>query len=180
MKLRRLFPGVFAAGALLAYSVMPAAGLSDAPYISPGSYDVIHVLAPPPAPGSEAERRDLEAVLEYQRTSSPERMRLAESDATTDISAFAGVLGVDPAKLPGVAGFFHSIELVTMVVVGGMASVFGSIVGAAILTMLPQLLSTFEGWETVVFGAILMATMIFLPKGIVPTLAARVRRERAP
>jgi branched-chain amino acid transport system permease protein len=77
---------------------------------------------------------------------------------------------------PGIAGFFHSIELVTMVVVGGMASVFGSIVGAAILTMLPQLLSTFEGWETVVFGAILMLTMIFLPKGIVPTLAARLRK----
>ena len=77
---------------------------------------------------------------------------------------------------PGIAGFFHSIELVTMVVVGGMASVYGSIVGAVILTMLPQLLSTFEGWETVVFGAILMLTMIFLPKGIVPTLAARFRR----
>ena len=77
---------------------------------------------------------------------------------------------------PGLSGFFHSIELVTMVVVGGMASVFGSIVGAVILTMLPQLLSTFEGWETVVFGAILMATMIFLPKGIVPTLAAKFRK----
>ena len=77
---------------------------------------------------------------------------------------------------PGIAGFFHSIELVTMVVVGGMASVFGSIIGAVILTMLPQLLSTFEGWETVVFGAILMATMIFMPKGIVPTLAAHFRK----
>jgi branched-chain amino acid transport system permease protein len=77
---------------------------------------------------------------------------------------------------PGIAGFFHSIELVTMVVVGGMASVYGSIVGAVILTMLPQLLSTFEGWETVVFGAILMLTMIFLPRGIVPTLAAKLRR----
>ena len=77
---------------------------------------------------------------------------------------------------PGLAGFFHSIELVTMVVVGGMASVFGSIVGAVILTMLPQLLSTFEGWETVVFGGILMLTMMFLPRGIVPTLAARLRR----
>jgi branched-chain amino acid transport system permease protein len=76
---------------------------------------------------------------------------------------------------PGIAGFFHSIELVTMVVVGGMASVFGSVV-AAILTMLPQVLSTFEGWETVVFGAILMVTMIFLPKGIVPTLAASMRK----
>jgi branched-chain amino acid transport system permease protein len=74
---------------------------------------------------------------------------------------------------PGIAGFFHSIELVTMVVTGGMASVFGSVVGAALLTLLPQLLSTFEGWETVVYGVILMLTMIFMPKGLVPTLAQR-------
>lgn len=76
---------------------------------------------------------------------------------------------------PGIAGFFPSIELVTMVVVGGMASVFGSILGAALLTVLPQLLQTFEGWEVVVFGVILMATMIFLPKGLVPSIAQRVR-----
>jgi branched-chain amino acid transport system permease protein len=80
---------------------------------------------------------------------------------------------------PGLAGFFHSIELVTMVVVGGMASVFGSIVGAVILTMLPQLLSTFEGWETVVYGVILTLTMIFLPKGLVPTLRLRFTRRSA-
>jgi branched-chain amino acid transport system permease protein len=80
---------------------------------------------------------------------------------------------------PGLAGFFHSIELVTMVVVGGMASVFGSIVGAVILTMLPQLLSTFEGWETVVYGVILTLTMIFLPKGLVPTLRLRFARRSA-
>ena len=36
-----------------------------------------------------------------------------------------------------------------------------------------QALATFEGWETVVFGAILMLSMIFLPKGLVPTLAAK-------
>jgi branched-chain amino acid transport system permease protein len=42
-----------------------------------------------------------------------------------------------------------------------------------LLTALPQALSTFEGWETVVFGAILMFCMIFMPKGLVPTLAAR-------
>lgn len=72
---------------------------------------------------------------------------------------------------PGVAGFFHSIELVTMVVIGGMASIFGSIVGAALLTLLPQLLASFEGWETVVYGVILMVTIIFMPKGLVPTLA---------
>ncbi|MGB3274916.1 MAG: branched-chain amino acid ABC transporter permease [Castellaniella sp.] len=76
---------------------------------------------------------------------------------------------------PEVANFFHSIELVTMVVVGGMASVFGSVLGAVLLTALPQALATFEGWEIVVFGAILMLFMIFLPRGLVPTLAARLR-----
>ena len=79
---------------------------------------------------------------------------------------------------PAVSGFFHSIELVTMVVVGGVASTFGAVLGAVILTMLPQLLTTFEGYEMVAFGAILMVTMIFLPKGLVPTLAGRIRRVR--
>jgi branched-chain amino acid transport system permease protein len=98
---------------------------------------------------------------------------------------FASVMGSLSAHYtgfvtPGLAGFFHSIELVTMVVLGGMASVFGSIVGALLLTVLPQWLSTFEGWETVAFGGILMSTMIFLPKGIVPTFAARFREESLP
>ena len=79
---------------------------------------------------------------------------------------------------PGMAGFFHSIELVTMVVVGGMASVFGSIIGAALLTILPQLLQAFEGWEVVVFGVILMVTMIFLPRGLVPSIALRLKGRK--
>ena len=80
---------------------------------------------------------------------------------------------------PNIADFFHSIELVTMVVIGGMASIYGSLIGAVLLTALPQALSTFEGWETVVFGTILMFCMIFMPKGLVPTLAARFgRKER--
>ncbi|GAB4403433.1 MAG: branched-chain amino acid ABC transporter permease [Rhodoferax sp.] len=77
---------------------------------------------------------------------------------------------------PNIADFFHSIELVTMVVVGGMASVYGSVVGAILLTALPQALASFEGWETVAFGAILMVTMIVLPRGLVPTLAAKFGR----
>ncbi len=77
---------------------------------------------------------------------------------------------------PNLADFFHSIELVTMVVIGGMASVYGSVVGAVLLTALPQALTSFEGWETVAFGTILMLCMIFLPKGLVPTLAARFGR----
>jgi branched-chain amino acid transport system permease protein len=72
---------------------------------------------------------------------------------------------------PGISNFLHSIELITMVVVGGMASIMGSIVGAALLTMLPQVLAAFEGWETVVYGVILIVTMAFLPKGLVPSIS---------
>ena len=93
-------------------------------------------------------------------------------------AVFASIMGSITAHYmafvtPNFADFFHSVELVTMVVVGGMASVFGSIIGAMLLTALPQALATFEGWETVVFGAVLMLCMIFLPKGLVPTLAAK-------
>jgi branched-chain amino acid transport system permease protein len=74
---------------------------------------------------------------------------------------------ITPAK----ASFLHSIELVTMVVFGGMASIFGAVVGAAILTVLPQLLTLLKDYEMVVLGALMMFTMIFLPGGVVPTLA---------
>jgi len=62
-------------------------------------------------------------------------------------------------------------------VVGGMASVLGSVIGAVLLTALPQALATFEGWETVAFGVILVLFMVVLPRGLVPTLAARFARR---
>ena len=77
---------------------------------------------------------------------------------------------------PQVSSFFHSIELVTMVVVGGMASTYGAVLGAAILTTLPQLLTQFEGYEMIVFGLLLMLTVIFLPRGLLPTIVARLRK----
>jgi branched-chain amino acid transport system permease protein len=79
---------------------------------------------------------------------------------------------------PGKVGFLHSIELVTMVVLGGMASTWGAVVGAAILTALPQLLTVFKDYESLVFGVVLMATMIFLPRGLVPSLARLIGRRR--
>lgn len=96
-------------------------------------------------------------------------------------AVFASIMGSITALYvgfvtPNLADFFHSIELVTMVVVGGMGSVYGSVLGAVLLTALPQALTAFEGWETVAFGAILMLCMIFMPKGLVPTLAARFGR----
>ncbi len=80
---------------------------------------------------------------------------------------------------PDEASFIHSIQLVTMVVLGGMASIAGSIVGAVVLTVLPQMLAGFHDYEMIVFGAILMGTMILLPEGAVPTLAKRIRERLA-
>jgi branched-chain amino acid transport system permease protein len=73
---------------------------------------------------------------------------------------------------PDLAGFLRSIELVAMVVLGGMGSVFGSLVGAAVLVVLPQTLTGFHDYEHMALGLIVMGFMIFLRRGIVPTLAA--------
>ena len=67
---------------------------------------------------------------------------------------------------PAEASFTHSIELVVMVVLGGLGRVYGAIFGAVILTVLPQLLTAFEDYETLVFGSIIILVMIFMPKGI--------------
>ncbi len=67
---------------------------------------------------------------------------------------------------PQEASFNHSIELVVMVVLGGLGRIYGAIFGAVILTVLPQLLTAFEDYETLIFGAIIIVVMIFLPKGI--------------
>lgn len=79
---------------------------------------------------------------------------------------------------PETAGFGRSITLMTMVVVGGMSSVGGSIIGAVLLTLLPQALTSLEGGETIAFGLILVVTMIFLPNGLVPTIRDRFARQR--
>jgi branched-chain amino acid transport system permease protein len=79
---------------------------------------------------------------------------------------------------PGKVGFFHSIELVTMVVFGGMASTFGAVLGAATLTLLPQLLTVLKEYEMVVFGAVMIATMVFLPRGFLPSLMIGIRKRK--
>jgi len=59
-----------------------------------------------------------------------------------------------------------SIELLTMIVIGGLGSIFGSLFGALFLTSLPEFLSKFEDFEMLIYGLILMVTMIFMPQGI--------------
>ena len=68
---------------------------------------------------------------------------------------------------PQEASFNHSIELVVMVVLGGMGRLYGAVIGAFILTALPQLLTSFEEYQTLIYGTIIILIMIFMPRGII-------------
>lgn len=72
---------------------------------------------------------------------------------------------------PDSASILRSIEFVTMAVVGGLGSILGSVVGAAILIVMPQFLTIFHEYEHAILGAILIVILIFMPRGIVPSLA---------
>lgn len=76
---------------------------------------------------------------------------------------------------PDVAGFMHSIEMVTMAVLGGVGSVLGATFGAAILTLLPQVLTVFAEYEQLVLGAVMILVMIFMPQGLLPSILRRFR-----
>ena len=67
---------------------------------------------------------------------------------------------------PNSFDFLVSVRIVTMVVIGGMASIWGSLLGASLLTLLPEWLHVFTDYEMVVYGLILMTIMIFLPQGL--------------
>ena len=89
---------------------------------------------------------------------------------------------------PGDFGIVFSTELVVMVAVGGLASVWGAIFGAAAVTMLteflrnflPRLLGGASGeLQIVAFGVLLMLIMIFLPEGLTSGTLTRLRAWRA-
>jgi branched-chain amino acid transport system permease protein len=91
-----------------------------------------------------------------------------------------GLLGLmNGFVTPEASGFLASVEYVTMVVIGGLASVPGAVVGAALLVLLPQVLTVLHDYEHAVLGLLIMLFMIFLRMGIVPGLAALLRRRGA-
>lgn len=105
------------------------------------------------------------------------RMKLAAFVISAVYASLAGSLQAMMNKFvtPDVAGFLHSIELVTMAVLGGAGSVAGAVFGATLLTVLPQVLTVFQDYENVVFGLVMMLVMIFLPIGLLPSIARAVR-----
>ena len=85
------------------------------------------------------------------------------------ISAIAGSLYAHTMTFvsPASFGFNFSIELVTMVIIGGLGSINGSFLGAAILTMLPEFLRVFQDFDIVIYGLLLILMTMFMPGGLV-------------
>lgn len=75
---------------------------------------------------------------------------------------------------PNEYGFDRGVEILTMAVLGGIGGLTGPVVGALILTVLPELLRSLKDFRLVVNGLILVVIVLFLPKGIWDP--ARLRR----
>ena len=90
----------------------------------------------------------------------------------------AGVAGVVQASRvtfvsPEIFTILVSFFILSMVVIGGMGSIAGSIAGAAIIVVVPEVVRSavpqFQEYRFLVFGAVLVAFMIFRPQGLIPS-----------
>ena len=84
---------------------------------------------------------------------------------------FAGVAGAVYAGLQGSLfpksfDFMASINVLVMVVLGGMGSMTGSIIAATVLTALPLIMQSFNSFRMVVYSLLLIMVMIFKPSGL--------------
>jgi branched-chain amino acid transport system permease protein len=96
-------------------------------------------------------------------------------------SAIAGSLYAHTMTFiaPASFGFNFSVELVTMVIIGGLASIYGSLLGAALLTVLPEMLRAFQDYDIIVYGLLLVLMTMFMPGGLVKGIPDAIASLRA-
>jgi ABC-type branched-subunit amino acid transport system ATPase component/ABC-type branched-subunit amino acid transport system permease subunit len=78
---------------------------------------------------------------------------------------------------PSSFSFFQSILFLLVVIIGGSGTVFGPLVGAVIVVLLPEFLSDFAEYRLLFFGGLLLVVMWLAPSGIVGALATWLRRN---
>ncbi len=74
--------------------------------------------------------------------------------------------------------FVKSFEIIIMVSIGGLGSIEGSVLGAVLLTLLPEAFRGFEGYRMVVYSLALILIMIFRPQGILGSRSLFGRKPR--
>lgn len=95
----------------------------------------------------------------------------------------AGVAGAAYAYftrflVPGAFGFGISISILAMVIVGGVGSIWGVIVAAAALTLLPEFIRVVNDYKIFLYGVLLVLTMRFAPGGLAGFFARLPRLRR--
>ena len=88
-------------------------------------------------------------------------------------AAFGGLSGaICAAKLgaiyPNSFGLLVSINVLALLIIGGMGSIRGVVVGALVLVGLPELLREFAEFRLLVYGALLVMMMLYRPQGLWP------------
>ncbi len=76
---------------------------------------------------------------------------------------------IDPQQF----GFSLLVMALATVILGGRVSVWGPVVGASLLTLLPEFIRAFADQRLIINGVLLMVVIVYLPNGIVDTLKAR-------
>jgi len=84
------------------------------------------------------------------------------------ILAFAGALSAHANFFitPGDFGFSRMEQVLVMCVIGGVTSSLGAVVGAVLMTALPELVRFLQDYREVSSGAILLGIILFAPSGI--------------
>lgn len=85
---------------------------------------------------------------------------------------YLGAVGADAF------GFPVSVMILAMVVIGGMGSLWGSVLAATLLTLAPEWFRFVNNYKLLVFGLLLFVMMRFVPGGLFPWLAKRATRLR--
>ncbi|WP_275794697.1 branched-chain amino acid ABC transporter ATP-binding protein/permease [Ralstonia syzygii] len=101
-------------------------------------------------------------------------------EAYTVSAALIGLAGGMYAHLVGYLGpesfgLHRSIEALVMAVVGGLGTLAGPILGAVVVTYLPERLQSFAEWQFMAYGLLLMLSFVLVPKGIAGLLLPRSR-----
>ena len=98
-------------------------------------------------------------------------------------ATWAGMVGVIFAAKttfinPASFTFLESAMILSIVVLGGMGSVTGVIIGAFILILLPEYLRAFSDFRMLIFGAIMVLMMVFRPQGIISDIRRTYELKR--
>jgi branched-chain amino acid transport system permease protein len=74
--------------------------------------------------------------------------------------------------------FYYSIQVVTMVIVGGMGSIWGAFFGAGLLTILSEILHVAEKYNIIAYGTLLTLVLVFLPEGFLVGLYSFYQKRK--